>query len=103
MNALVVKMCLSDKVNEGKLVVVSELGVGGKTNALGKTRQQLPGAGRTALILGLGPDAEMRRAVSNLAKTSLIRASDVNVVDLLNHQYVITTEMGLKILEKRLK
>ena len=103
MNALAVKMCLSDKVSEGKLVVVNELVTAGKTNTLSKIRRQLPGANRTALILSVGGEADMQKAVRNLPKTSLVRASDVNVVDFLHHQYVIAVEAGLQILEKRLE
>ena len=41
-------------------------------------------------------------ATNNIPMLDLQTASDINVIDLLHHQYVITTKDGVKELEQRL-
>ncbi len=97
-----VKMCLSDKVLENKLIVLESLPTDGKTKAMAQLRAALPGLGKTTLLVAAKVDESLKRATNNIPKFDLQTASDVNVVDLLHHQYVITTTDGVKKLEKRL-
>jgi large subunit ribosomal protein L4 len=101
-NVQAVKMCLSDKVHENKLIVIDGLVSNGKTKQMAELRNLLPGAGKTTVVLSAKDESSLNRATRNIPKLDLQRAIDVNVVDLLNHQYVITNKEGVKVLEDRL-
>lgn len=102
-NALAVRMCLSDKCAEGKLSVVEALPDNGKTKDMNTLRAGLPGKNRSLLIVTDGKSEPVLRAAANMTKVDVVRASDVNVVDLLHHQYVVASEAAVRALEKRLK
>lgn len=102
MNRTAVRMCLSDKVNEEKFFVVSELPEDGKTATAVALRQELPGYGKTTLVLTAGKNENMLRAAKNLDNFDVQLAQDVNVKDLLNHQYIIASKAAVEVLEKRL-
>src|SRR3989344_238510 len=97
-----VKMCLSDKVQTSKFIVLENLVVDGKTKTMATLRAALPGLGKTTLLLASKNDEALKRAVNNIPKLDIQTASDVNVIDLLHHQYIITTKDGVKELENRL-
>lgn len=101
-NALAVKMCLSDKLADARLVVVESLPTDAKTKTLSALRAKLPGAGRTALIVTTATEQSTRQAVGNLSKTEVVRAAELNVADLLQNQYIIATRAAVQALEKRL-
>lgn len=102
MNKLAVRMCLSDKVLDKKFVVLEDLKSDGKTKLMAELRNAMPGAQKTMLWLLPKSDEMVKRATRNIPKLDLQLASDVNVVDLLHHQYVIATKDAALILEKRL-
>jgi len=102
MNQAAVRMCLTDKVKEKKLVVLEELVGDGKVKTMADLRKTLPGFGRTTLLLAEKNDEKLNLATRNIIKLDMQRAIDVNVVDLLHHQYIITTKKGIEILTKRL-
>jgi len=102
MNQTAVRMCLSGKVREEKLLVLESLESGGKTKLFADLRGALPGAGKSTLLLvAEGTDA-LNRATRNIPTVHMQRAIDVNVADLLEHQYVLTTKDGIAALESRL-
>jgi len=104
-NQLAVKMCLSDKVNTGKLVVLEGLPADGKTKTMSALWKKLPGAHFPTLLAVDKSDKKdevVARASRNLSKLDLGIAKDINLVDLMNHQYVILTKAGIKIFESRL-
>lgn len=103
MAVLAVKMCLSDKVKDGKLIVLDSLVSNGKTKQMSGIMAKLPGFGRTTLFLSPTKDDNVVRAIKNLPKTKILRTLDANVMDLLDNQYVVTTEAGVKALVSRLK
>ncbi|MEK7643858.1 MAG: 50S ribosomal protein L4 [Patescibacteria group bacterium] len=103
MAVLAVKMCLSDKTRDGKLVVLENLPTTGKTKQMAEVMGKLPGFGRTTLILSPEKNDNVVRAVKNLSKTKILRTQDANVMDLLDNQFVVTTEAGIKALASRLK
>ncbi len=103
MKVQAVRMCLSDKLAEGRLSVVSEFPTEAKTKNLSKLRAALPNAGRSLLILTNGKDELVMKAAANLIKVDVMRASDVTVVDLLQHYAVVASEAAVRGLEKRLK
>ena len=102
MNALAVRMCLSDKVADEKIIVIDELKVEGKAKPVAALRNKLPGAGKTTVFLADEVNEKLNLATRNLKNLDMQQVKDVNVVDLLNHQYVIITKKGIDILEKRL-
>lgn len=103
MNTLAVRMCLSDKVAEQQFVVIEDFATDAKTKTLSALRAKLPGKGRTVLMLTVGNNLAVRKAASNLVKTDVTPASEVNVVDLMNHRYIIATRAAVTMLEKRLR
>lgn len=100
-NRLAVLMCLSDKVLNGKLLVVEDFAATGKTKQLVDLRKALPCGGRTTLWLLPGTDAKTKQALRGIAEVDAKQAKDVNAVDLLNHQYVVMTKKCIGILERR--
>ena len=102
MNKQAVRMCLSDKVVENKFIVLEDLTSDGKTKVMAQLREALPGSKKTALWLVPKKDDMVKRATRNLEKLDLKLASDVNVVDLLHHQYIVVTKAAVNVLEKRL-
>lgn len=102
MNQLVVRMCLSARVEEGALIVLEDLNVSGKTKQMADLRKALPGSGKTTLLLAEKVDEKLNLSTRNIVRLDMQQAKDVNVVDLMHHQYIITTKKGIKLLEKRL-
>ncbi|HAT03709.1 MAG TPA: 50S ribosomal protein L4 [Candidatus Magasanikbacteria bacterium] len=102
MNKLATTMCLSDKVSEEKMIVLESFDFGGKSKKVADLRAQLPCGTRSTLLVTHDSSDVFMRAVRNVPRLDVVRAQDVNVTDLLNHQYMITTEESVHILEKRL-
>lgn len=102
MNRLAVKMCLSSKVADEKFFVVQGFSETGKTKGFAELRAALPGAGKSTLILSASGNGATVRAAGNIPDVRVVRAADVNVVDLLHHQFVLATPEALKVLETRL-
>ncbi|HBU07172.1 MAG TPA: 50S ribosomal protein L4 [Candidatus Magasanikbacteria bacterium] len=102
MNQTAVRMCLTDKAKNGLLVVLEDLQSDGKTSGMSKLRKSLPGFGKTTLLLAHVNDEKVNLATRNIKRFDMQQAKDVNVVDLLHHQFVITTKKGIEQLEKRL-
>jgi len=102
MNSLAVKMCLSDKVAENKMIVIEDFSVEGKVKPIVDLRSKLPGAGKTTILLANEVDQKLNLATRNIKNLNMQQAKDVNVADLLNHQFIIITKKGIEILEKRL-
>ncbi|KKQ27110.1 MAG: 50S ribosomal protein L4 [Candidatus Magasanikbacteria bacterium GW2011_GWC2_37_14] len=102
MKAVATRMCLTDKVAVGHFLVVESLPADGKSKTLVALRKALAGSGKSTMILTPGMDKNIIKAASNLTKLKVQIVKDVNVVDLLNNLFVITTPEGVQILEKRL-
>lgn len=98
----VTKMCLSDKVAEGKFIVLENLPTERKTKIFALLFEKLPSFGRKTIILNEKKNEIVLRATNNIPKVDVVFAKDVSVVDLLNHQYIVVTKEGIKVLEKRL-
>jgi ribosomal protein L4 len=65
-------------------------------------REKLPGAGKTTLLIVHGSDEMISRSMRNIPKLSLARAADVNVADVLQHQYLVGSKAALELLNNRL-
>lgn len=102
MNQLAVKMCLTGKVQGEQFVVLNAFESNGKTKEMAALREILPGAGRSTLIILENQNENVLRATRNIPAVHVTRAEDVNVADLLHHQYIVTSRAGVQALEKRL-
>jgi large subunit ribosomal protein L4 len=99
--ALGLKMALSSKARDGKLVVVDNLDVEAKTRAL-KERLGTLGLGRTALVIdGDALNVGFAMASSNLREINLLPAVGANVYDILNHDTLVLTRAAVEKLEAR--
>jgi large subunit ribosomal protein L4 len=100
--ALGLKMALSSKARDGRLIVVENLDVGeAKTKAL---REKLAGFdfGRNALVIdGDALSVSFALASSNLREIDLIPAVGANVYDILNHDTLVLTRAAVEKLEAR--
>jgi large subunit ribosomal protein L4 len=101
MNRAAVKMCLSSKVLDEKFIVVEHFDITGKTKQAVDLLKALPGTGKSTLILSEKENENLNFATRNIGRTDMQRVQDVNVVDLLHHQYVIISRDGVKALEER--
>ncbi|MBU0597310.1 50S ribosomal protein L4 [Patescibacteria group bacterium] len=102
LNQSATRMCLSGKVLDNKLIVLESFATDGKTQVMSTLRDKLPGKGKTTMLLTGKKDEMVLRSANNLQKLDVGIAKDVSVVDLLHHQFIITTKEGIKSLESRL-
>ncbi len=102
MNKKAVSVCLTGKVTDEALFVLEALPDSGKTKDMAALRAALPGAGKSTLIVVEKIDDAVALAVRNIPGVHVQRAQDVNVVDLLHHQYIFVTQKGVATLESRL-
>jgi large subunit ribosomal protein L4 len=93
---------LTDKLNEKKIAVLDKIENVTKTKDLAAKLTAL--AGKTGLdkkyVLVLAKhDEAIERAAKNLANTKVLVADQLNVVDLLKHDLIITKD-ALEVMEK---
>ena len=100
--ALGLKMALSSKARDGRLVVVENLDLSeAKTKAL---KERLAGfdLGRNALVIdGDALNVGFAQAAGNLREIDLLPAIGANVYDILNHDTLVLTRAAVETLEAR--
>jgi large subunit ribosomal protein L4 len=100
--ALGLKMALSAKARDGRLIVLENLDVTeAKTKAV---REQLAGLnlGKTALVIdGAALSVGFARASANLGQIDLLPAVGANVYDILAHETLVLTRAAVETLESR--
>jgi len=90
------RAALSAKVQEGRLMIVSDLTLAShKTRDLAKALEVL-GVASGALILDEPLDRNLEMAGRNLSRCKVMRSSQVNVVDLLKYEHVVISTAALK-------
>lgn len=93
------RMVLSDKVKEQKLIVIDALPSTGKTKDMALVRKALPGAGKRMMIaLDKRVDA-VTRTLANMPRTDVQSARSLNVVDLLAHEYILIEKSTVSVIE----
>lgn len=98
---LATRMCLSDKAQNGALWVVDSFSFEQpKTKLFASLLKALPVKQKTFLVVTPGKDALVLRATSNLKTVKTTRAEDLNVIDVLSKQAIITTVDGVKKIEE---
>ena len=100
--ALGLKMALSSKARDGKLVVMDNLDITeAKTGALKEQLGKL-GLGKTALVIdGDAINVGFAHASANLREVNLLPAVGANVYDILNHETLVLTRAAVEKLEAR--
>jgi large subunit ribosomal protein L4 len=99
--ALGLKVALSAKVAEGKLVVVDNLSLdAAKTKALRGELAKL-GVANGLFIDGAAVDVNFALASRNLYKVDVLPAVGANVYDILNHDHLVLTRAAVEQLEAR--
>jgi len=99
---LATRMTLSDRVKQERLYIVDQMDFQGKASVAARMRHALPGNGKSTLFLVEQHTPELTRAVRNVPQIDVVRAQDVNVVDIMHHQYIFATPEAVDVLEKRL-
>lgn len=95
-------IALSEKVRSGKLVLVDNLLVKEqKTKALAEAFKALQITGRSILVSFDVNEKETGRAVRNIPRTTITLTENLNVKDLLDHEYAVLSVASLPVLEKR--
>lgn len=96
-------MCLSDKAQNGLIWVVENFSLTEpKTKLFAAVLKALPVKSKSFLVVTPAKDAAIMRATNNLKKIQTTRAEDLNVVDILSKQAIITSVEGLKKIEELL-
>jgi large subunit ribosomal protein L4 len=99
---LAMKMALSLKAKEGKLIVVDELKAADhKTKAMAKAIKGL-GLESALLIGGAEIDANFARATSNLPRIDVLPVQGANVYDILRRDTLVLTSEAVDTLTKKL-
>lgn len=102
MKRAALRMCFSDKLANDRLLVLESLPEDGKTKTFAALRRALPGDGKSTLVLQNGASENVGLSMRNIPRVHLQQVVDVNVADMLHHQYIVTTKDSIKQLEKRL-
>jgi large subunit ribosomal protein L4 len=100
--ALGLKMALSSKARDGKLIVMENLELKeAKTQALKGQLEKL-GFGKTALVIdGEAVNEGFSLASSNLREVNVLPATGANVYDILKHETLVLTRAAVEKLEAR--
>ncbi len=93
-----VKQALSIK-NADKAIIVESIATTGKTKEIAKKLNDLKLNDKTVLMVVDTKAPEILRATNNLANLKLVRATYLNVFDILNADAVIFSETALKAAE----
>jgi len=94
------KVALSQKLRDGRLLMVDQLGLETpKTKALVARIEGL-GVRGSALLLDEPLPRNLDLAARNLPKCKATLASGVNIVDLLQHEWLVVTEAAAKKLQE---
>jgi large subunit ribosomal protein L4 len=100
--ALGLRMALSSKARDGRLIVMENLDLGeAKTRAL-RERLGALGLGKSALVIdGDALNVGFAMASSNLREIDLLPAVGANVYDILKHDTLVLTRAAVEKLEAR--
>ncbi len=94
-------MTLTDKVRSDKFVAVDSLQfVEPKTKQAAALLQRLPCAGKKTLVVSEPDNRVIARLTRNLPQVDAISAKSVNVVDVLNHEYVLASRDAVSAMEQ---
>jgi large subunit ribosomal protein L4 len=94
-------MVLSEKAKSNNLIVLDKINLEkGKTKEMAASLMKLPCKNTTTLIAMPDFDKKVFLAARNIKKTDIDDARNLNVLDLLNHKYLLLTKESIKTIEK---
>jgi large subunit ribosomal protein L4 len=94
---LALKMALSDKVNHHKLIVLDEIKLEKiKTKEMEKIMKNLPCQKNKTLLILEKKDEKIILSARNLPYVKITLADNLNLLDILKSQYLLTPESGIK-------
>lgn len=95
-------IALSEKVRSGKLILVENFDVKEqKTKVLAEALKALNITGRSVVFAFEAAEKQTERALRNIPRTEMTLTENLNVKDLLDHEYAVLSVNSLPILEKR--
>lgn len=95
-------VALSEKVRTGKMIVVDTLTLAEvKTKLFAGALSALGIAPRRVVVSTTLSEKPMTLAMRNIPKTTVANNLDLNVRDLVDHEYVLLSKVGVAELEKR--
>jgi large subunit ribosomal protein L4 len=101
--AAALRSALSQRLREGALVVVEELGLTEfKTQRVLEILGALGLADASVLIVSHQPDVHLERSARNLPGVSVVRAEGLNVYDVLRHAKLLFTREAVAKVQERL-
>lgn len=90
-------MVLSQKAKDSQLIVLEKMEMAKpKTKEAAKMFSKLPGKGESRLIALPNYDKNIYLSARNIKKTDIEDARNLNVLDLLNHKYLLLTKESIK-------
>ncbi len=103
MNQKALAVALSGKLAEKEMVVVDSLKIEEiKTKLMAKALQSLNLKG--SVLVAFSKDEKIyQRASRNIPEIDNIDVENLNVFDVLNHKYLVLSEEGVKMIEKKYK
>lgn len=97
-------MVLSDKAANKKIIVLEELKLNTyKTKEFQKIINQLPNKSKKTIFLYQKNELPIVRAARNIANLKTLSIENLNLLDLLKYEYLLTTKETLKKLTKKLE
>ncbi len=97
------RMVLSDKAAEGKLIVLSALEVPEfKTRIIANMLKKLPVGGKKALIALPSVPEKVWKSAANIKAVSVSKADSLNVIDIMKNPYMVMTVDALAAVTKSL-
>lgn len=92
---IAIRQALSLK-NADKAIIISEIKTNGKTKEIANLLKNLKVAGKNVLMVVSEKAPEVLRATNNIANLKLVRATYLNVYDVLNADAIVFSETALK-------
>ena len=89
---LALKSALSDRANEGKIIVVDSWGIDTPKTKTAKLALDALGIDGTALVVVGRDDAAAAMSFRNLPKVQLIGPGELNAYDVLCNEYIVFTK-----------
>jgi len=97
-------MCLSDRAKEEKIVLLDKLELENfKTKKFLEILNKLPNKGRKTLLVLADNDKKIIKSAANLSYLKTLESVNLNVVDVLDHEYLMLPVSTLKAVQENLK
>lgn len=97
-------MCLSDRAKDEKIVLLDKLELENfKTKKFLEILNKLPGKEKKTLLILADNDKKIIKSAANLENVKTIESVNLNVIDVLNHEYLMLPVATMRAVEESLK